>query len=364
MIRAGLIGVGKMGISHQAILNAHPDVDLVAICDASKYILDVLEKYTGIKSYTSYQEMIDSAKLDCVVVTAPTRFHGQMVRYALDRGLHVFCEKPFCLDVREGETLRDLALAKKLVNYVGYHNRQVGAFREAKRLVESGAIGAVHHIRAEAYGPVVLRPAGSTWRSSKAEGGGCLYDYASHAIDLVNYVVGMPSAVGGAILNKIFSRDVDDEVYASFRFAGGATGQIAANWSDDSHRKMSTKITIWGDNGRVAADRQECQLYVRHSAGSDNSPPGWKIRYTTELTEPVWYYLRGEEYSAQIDQFVRCIKSNNTEVSSSFATALEADKVIHAIVAAADAGWVDTGDPGSTQPKPPEKRRRFGLSRR
>ena len=73
-----------------------------------------------------------------------------------------------------------------------------------------------------------------TWRSSKAEGGGCLYDYACHAIDLVNFLHAAPNRVEGTILNKVFSTDVDDEVYATFFFPDGATGQLAANWSDES----------------------------------------------------------------------------------------------------------------------------------
>ena len=136
--------------------------------------------------------------------------------------------------------------ASGLVTQVGYHYRFVGAFQEAARIVKSGALGTIHHVRAEAYGPVVLRQKGSTWRSAKNEGGGALYDYACHAIDLVNFIVGRPVSVGGVVRNAVFSRDVDDEVYCSLYFDGGASGQLCVNWSDESFRKMSTKITVWG----------------------------------------------------------------------------------------------------------------------
>jgi predicted dehydrogenase len=59
---------------------------------------------------------------------------------------------------------------------------------------------------------VVLRRKGGTWRSAKNEGGGALYDYACHAIDLVNFIVGTPTSVGGVVRHSVFSRDVDDEV--------------------------------------------------------------------------------------------------------------------------------------------------------
>ena len=365
MIRAGLIGLGKMGLSHQAILNVHPEIDLVAVCDATQYVLDILEKYTGVRTYSDYRRMIDNGNVDCVVVATPSRFHGEMVRYALDRGLHVFCEKPFCLDLDQGQQLIEIAAARNLVNQVGYHYRYVEAFKEARRLVQAGVLGRLHHVRAEAYGPVVLRSSGATWRSNRAEGGGCLYDYASHALDLLNFLVGAPNAISGAVLNRIFSKNVDDEVYASLHFPGGLSGQLAANWSDDSHRKMSTKVTLWGDNGRMVIDRQECQIYLRSAAHAEPAlPAGWTIRYTTDLIEPVWYYLRGEEYSRQIDSFAQAILGRSVECASTFATALETDRVIQAIISAAHRDSAVIVPTTRAAAKAPERRGLFGLMRR
>ena len=60
MIRVALIGLGKMGISHLSIIRPHPDVELVAVCDTTGYVLDVLGKYTGIKTYTDYKALLAS----------------------------------------------------------------------------------------------------------------------------------------------------------------------------------------------------------------------------------------------------------------------------------------------------------------
>jgi predicted dehydrogenase len=333
MIRVALLGLGKMGLSHCAIVNTHPDVNLVAICDTSDYLLSVFAKYTGIRVYRDYRKLLDTEDLDAVIVATPSRYHAEMVRVALEKGLHVFCEKPFCLNVEEGMQLADLAKKSKLVNQVGYHYRFVGAFQELKRLLDAKVLGKLHHIRAEAFGPVVLKSKGSTWRSRRQEGGGCLYDYASHAIDLVNYLVGRPQSVGGTLMNRLFSGDAEDEVYTNLFYADGLTGQIAANWSDDSLRKMSTKVSIWGANGKITADRQELQIYVRDPGVSPQGlNKGWNTRYTTALTQPVWFYLRGEEYSAQIDHFIQSIKLGHTETASSFRSAVDADLVVSAMV--------------------------------
>jgi scyllo-inositol 2-dehydrogenase (NADP+) len=316
-----------MGLSHQSMVNAHPDVHLKAVCDTSSYVLDVLSKYTGVTTYTNYKKMLADEALDCVFVATPSRYHADIVTTALEHNLHVFCEKPFALDPQIGYSLAELAERKHLVNQVGYHNRFVATFSEAKRLLDRKVIGEIHHARAEAYGPVVLRPQGATWRSHKNEGGGCLFDYSCHAIDLLNFLVGRPISVSGTVLNSVFSNEVDDEIYSTFQFSEGCFGQLATNWSDESFRKMSVKLSIWGTNGRINVDRQEIQVYVRTlSEPIDDLHTGWNVRYTTELTQPVWFYVRGEEYSAQIDHFVQCVKTGAVPLST-FRTASDTSLV-------------------------------------
>lgn len=342
MIRVAMVGLGKMGLSHLAILRAHPRIDLVAGCDTLGYLTDVLTTNTGLKTYADFDEMLAREQLDALVVATPSKLHAAQVEAALRRGLHVFCEKPFVLDVADGERLVSLAHSRSLVTQVGYHYRFVGAFQEAARVVRSGALGRVHHVRAEAYGPVVLRAKGGTWRSSSNEGGGALYDYACHAIDAVNFVAGVPTSVSGVVRNGVFSRDVDDEIYCTLHFGDGASGQLCVNWSDESFRKMSTRVSVWGSNGRVSADRQECQLYLREAhPGLPGTGVGWTVRYTTDLTNEVWYYLRGEEYSAQIDYFVGSIESSRTSGENSFRSALQADRVVAMIVS-------ESSSPGKT----------------
>jgi predicted dehydrogenase len=351
MIRTALVGLGKMGLSHLSILRTHQDVDVVAVCDTFGILLNSLNKYTGLKTYNDFEEMLDKELLDAVFIATPPHFHGAMVRRALDKNLHVFCEKPFCLDIEEGRQLVSLARRKGVVNQVGYHFRFLGTFIAAKRLLASNLVGEVHHIRAEAYGPVVLRPKGRTWRSSTAQGGGCLYDYACHAIDLVNFLHAVPHDVKGTVRNRVFSADVDDEVYTAFRFPGSATGQLAANWSDESFRKMSMQITIWGKNGRMRIDRQEIQTYLKeeHTSSADFRR-GWNTHYTPELTEPVWFYLRGEEYSMQIDHFAHCIRNRNHPQISSFESALQTDIVVSKMIQDASSGCNSDGTRGATSP--------------
>lgn len=356
MVRLAVVGLGKMGLSHHAIINAHPRAKVEAVCDSAGYVLDVLNKYTGVRTYTDFEAMLHEVELDAVIVATPSSLHAKMVKMMLDKNLHVFCEKPFCLNAKEGEDVTRLASEKNLVNQVGYHNRFVGAFQEVKRLLEAKAIGEVTHILAEAYGPVVLKAKGSTWRTVSHEGGGCLYDYAAHPLNLVNWYFGAPHGVGGSVLKKVFSKETHDEVFSTLYFEDGKSAQISVSWSDESYRKMSTKITIWGEAGRIYADRQECHAYLRDTATVPQGyKQGWNVRYTTDLTAPVWFYIRGEEYSAQLDYFVRCIEEKRVSTNvNSFEEAMMTDRLIAMIIADAERGPSFTS--GIALPQAPKKK--------
>ena len=332
MIRAGIIGLGKMGISHCAILGEHPDINLVAVCDTSTLVTDAFKKYSKFECFTDYKKMINKMNLEAIIIASPTKFHDEMVRYALEKNIHVFCEKPFALNPKEGMKLSQLAKQLSLVNQVGYHNRFIGTFNEVKKLLSSNILGELYHFSGESYGPVVLKEKGGTWRSQKNEGGGCLYDYASHTIDLINFILGKPVKVAGTQLKYIFSKDVEDAVYSSLILDSGLSGQLSVNWSDETYRKMSTQITILGKKGKIVADATELKIFLKEDNPSFESSKGWIVKDITGLTPPVNFYLRGEEYSSQIDHFIKCIISKNLKNKSSFESASQTDEVIQLLL--------------------------------
>jgi predicted dehydrogenase len=335
MLKAGIIGLGKMGISHAAITGPHKDVDMVAVCDTSSLVLEAFKKFTQVKVYDDYKKMIDSETLDFVIVATPTKFHYPMVKYALERGIHTFCEKPFSLTIKEGEELVDIAARKNLVNQVGYHNHFIGTFRELKRLLHEGILGDLVHFTGEAYGPVVTKPKGGTWRSDPGEGGGCLFDYASHVINLVQEIIGRPVKAEGSSLKKIYSREVEDAVYSVLTLESGLSGILSVNWSDETYRKMSTSITVIGKRGKIICDATEIKIYLKEPDASEKLDRGWTIKYITDFAIPVDFYLRGEEYSAQIDNFVKHVLDRKPTEINNFRQALDTDRVMELIMAGA-----------------------------
>ncbi len=332
-LKAGIIGLGKMGLSHAAIVGPHPSVDMVAVCDTSHLVLDVFRKFSKVNVYTDYLKMLSREKFDFVVIATPTRLHYPMVKHALEKGINVFCEKPFCLTTGEGAELNELANRSGLINQVSYHNQFVGTFREVKRLLENRVIGDIVHFTGEAYGSVITNDKGGSWRSDPTEGGGCLMDYASHVINLIQEIIGRPVLVKGSALKRIFSKDVDDAVYSMLILGNGLSGNLSVNWCDNTYRKMTTSLTIYGRKGKIFCDATEVRIFLNEDCPQEKLPKGWTIKYLTELAIPVGFNLRGEEYSAQIDHFVRCVDDKKNSEINSFEQALYTDKVIEMITA-------------------------------
>lgn len=331
MIKVALIGAGKMGISHLSILGAHPDVEIVGVCDTSTIVTDFLSKYSKFRCYNDYKRMVSEVSADAVFVAVPTRYHYEIIKSLIYRGLNIFAEKPFCLNSTQGKELVELAASKNIINQVGYHNKFIGTFSEVKRLVKAGAIGHVNHFEAESYGPVVIKAKQNNWRSNPAEGGGCLMDYASHVIDLVNDIISPVVSVDGAIMKSFFSLNVEDSVYALLKTENNISGVLSVNWSDETYRKMSTSLTIIGTKGKIISDANEFKLYLKDSDGFEKYVKGWNIKYVTDLTEQVEFNLRGEEYSAQIDYFIDTVCGRKPNSINTFNSAWATDKTIELI---------------------------------
>jgi predicted dehydrogenase len=326
-VKLCVIGIGKMGISHLAIINDNPNVQVVGVCDPSPVLLTSFKQLTTFPFYSDYKEMLLKTKPDAVIIATPTQTHFEIASYSLEKGCHVFLEKPFSQNMQEANELIILAKQKSLVNQVGYHNRFISTFKAAKQLQDQGLIGEVYHISGEANGPAVLK-ASKNWRTTDKNGGGCLLDYGSHVINLMNFFMGSVLEVKGVVKQNIYSFEVEDFVQALFHFENNVSGTLQLNWSDETFRRMTTTITILGKKGKIIVDSQEIKVFCKFEPENKLFKKGWNTKYITDFTSDIQFFVRGEEYSAQLEYFVRCIKDNSYENVNSF---VEATKTIATI---------------------------------
>lgn len=335
MLKGAIIGFGRMGITHFSILNTHPSVRFVAICDASGYILKNMAKMTGIKTYDNYAKMIDTEKPDFVIVATPTGLHAAAVKYAVERGIHVFVEKPFAISPEQGEEVLALLEKNPVVNQVGYVVRYSDVFMEVQRLLSQDAIGKLISFKIEVNGPTLLKDAKKGWRSKKSEGGGCLYDFASHGIDLSNYLFGSPREVVGTVFQSIYSISVEDALCSTFLYENGLRGNLQICWSDPSYRKPTYRFEVLGREGKIIADLHAYKIFFRKEPTIPGFSQDWNLRYITDFVKPVRFYLRGYEFTRQLDSFIDQIQDREQPGLCSFADGYGTDTIINRMSQAA-----------------------------
>lgn len=332
-IKVAIIGAGRMGITHYSIINSHPDIEITSLADTSTMINGLLKKYiSGLKIYKDFNELIDQEDLDAVLVCTPPNLHFPIIKKAAEKNLHVFVEKPFTTKLEESLELSKLYQKKNLVNQVGYVNRFNDVFKSLKTMLEEGLIGETIRFKSEMFSRTITKPdKGSGWRGTHDSGGGAVFEMASHAIDLVNFLVGKPDKVIGSSLNKIFSQNVEDAVSSTFLYKGGASGTIYINWSDESYRKPTNKMEIFGTKGKIIADQHSLKIYLKEANKERNLREGWNTLYITDLFEQVPFYVRGNEFTRQLYHFVDCIQDNKIKNICSFEEGVKTISVIDSI---------------------------------
>jgi len=332
MIKIGVIGAGRMGITHYSIINSHPDITISSVADPSGLILSMMKKYLPVKTFKDYHDLLKEDKPDALLVCTPPNLHYDILKKAAEQHIHVFAEKPYTTDFKKSQELARLFNKKGLINQVGYVNRFNDIFSEVRRLVQEDVIGDLIRFKSEMFSCTVVKPDdGDGWRGSRESGGGAVYEMASHAIDLVNYIVGKPDKVMGSSLNNIYSKKVEDAVSSTFVYRNGCSGTIYINWSDESYRKPTNKIELFGKKGKILADQHSYKIFCNQANPQYDFRQGWNTRYITDVFNNVPFYVRGNEFTSQLYHFVDCIQNPGTKNLCSFNDGADAHEVMDRI---------------------------------
>ena len=154
-VRACLIGCGRAGMIHaRNYKNKIPGAAITAVVDTLPEAAQAAAKELQIRRrYTDYRQILGDDAVNAVIVVAPTDLHRDIVVDCANAGKHVFCEKPMAMTVEECDEMIAACRANGVKLQIGFMRRFDASFREAKRLVESGAIGDLVLIRSNTRGP-------------------------------------------------------------------------------------------------------------------------------------------------------------------------------------------------------------------
>lgn len=243
-IGVGLLGYGMIGkvhaLGYRELPSLYPGrlppIRLAAVATSSPQTARAAAAEGGFEAwYEDYRALIRAPQVQVVDCSLPNDLHAPVIREALSAGRPVLCEKPLTLDAEEARELARLAQRSGAQVGMMFQYRFVPAIMQARRLIESGALGAIYSFRMEYLHSGYQdpeRPIG--WRMQRGRaGGGALADLGSHLIDLVRYLLGEPDSVRALLRTWVRERPlergaaqkgevtVDDAAWLEVRLAGG-----------------------------------------------------------------------------------------------------------------------------------------------
>lgn len=249
-----LVGIGSIGKRHLGILMDMGMNDIV-ICDKqTARIEEVQNTYPGIRGSDNYVEALKE-DFDVVFICTPPHIHTDILAKAVDRGCHVFCEKPLAMDLKGLDEINRKATQKNLIIMVGYIYRFCAPIQKIKEILDSGMLGKIYSARTIIS---LYLPDWHPWEdyrdfflSHKALGGGALLE-ESHATDYIKWLMGDVKAV--SCINKKLSdleMDAEDMTIINLEFENNSIGTIHI---DLLGRVLRKETEFMGEKGTVIWD--------------------------------------------------------------------------------------------------------------
>ena len=195
LLRFGMIGCGALGLVHAQRLSAIPGVEVVALSDPSldamQHVTTELASGLPLPQFTDYREMLTTMEMDAVCISSPNRLHVEQLLTAVERGLHVLCEKPLSLYPAEVTQVIDATRRSGRVVAIAYQSRYRRDSRLLRQELQSGRWGRISSVSIFSTEDWITPNVG-TWRHDPARcPGGFFADANGHQLDLLFWVTNM-----------------------------------------------------------------------------------------------------------------------------------------------------------------------------
>ncbi len=297
-VRFGVVGLGNMGTYHCNYLDTLPGAKLASICESDPAKLAAAaEKFPIAQKFERWQEMLGSKSLDAVLIATPHFQHPDIAVAAFDNNLHVLCEKPAAVTVKEARRMNDAAARHpKLKFAMNFQMRANPVLRKLRDLIHGGDVGEISRItwivtnwfRTNSY------YASGGWRATwSGEGGGVLINQCPHNLDQLHWLTGMmPRKITAvAFIGKTHPIEVEDEVSAIMEYDNGAIGHFITTTGE---APGTDRLEIAGDRGKIVSEggklhfrmaRQGVRDFRENSKLSFATPEVWDVDVPVPKTE-------------------------------------------------------------------------------
>lgn len=324
-IKIAVVGFGFMGITHTMNILKNPGLELVAIVDKNpenirKNINEQVGNFStggisekeisNIKIYSSFENCIANEQLDACVIAVHTDFHYELTKLAFEAGINVLLEKPFCLEISEGEELIELAGKHNLLLMVAHVVRFMPAYQKLKKWIDSGEFGKLNFLSMTRFSGV---PAWGQWKEKQKDfgsSGGALFDLVIHDIDFVQWALGIPDSIESTILPGKLSRH--DYLNAMWKYNSGTNVKIEGG---------NIFHTAFPFHAGFSASFENASIVYNSS-----NPENIIVATNTETIE-IQAGDATEGYSGELNYFVDCLKNKTKPEKCTPESALQSIKL-------------------------------------
>lgn len=283
-LKAAVVGMGFIGVAHVEALRRIPYVDVVAIVDT--FGAEEKAERLGVPyGFSDYREMMDTCKPDCVHICTPNSTHMDVVMTAIERGIHVVCEKPMARNAEEAQKMLDAIRSSGLVGALNFHNRFYPAPYRMRRMVQNGDLGQIYHVQGGYLQDWLQYKTDFSWKILSEHCGKtrATADLGSHWIDLAEYVTGQKVKEVFAEFKTVYPTrtqmtaegpqevaiDTEDFSCIILRFDGGAVGTATFS-AVFSGKKNQTVLQVAGTEASLEWDNEKVNDFVVGHRGGPN----------------------------------------------------------------------------------------------
>lgn len=368
-INIGIVGAQFMGRAHS---NAWYDVAqfydlpfrpvMKVACDIDPVSKSNFAKKLGWQGFeSSWEKLVNRDDIDIIDICTPNNSHMPIAVAAAKAGKHIICEKPLAMNTTEARQMLDAVNAAGVNHMIAFNYRRVPAIAMAKKIINEGKIGRIHHFNAVYYQDWLVDPNFPwVWRhDAKIAGSGAHGDMNAHTVDLARFLVGEIESVSGEERVFIEKRDklgasqpgivtADDAASFLARFDNGASGNfIATRFA--TGKKNFLRLEIFGNRGSLMFNLERLNELEYYSRDDKSEEQGFKNILVTEKEHPYigkWWppgHIIGWEHTFihEMGDFLTAIASN-TKIKPDFYDGYKCQQVLDGVLESARSRkWVE-----------------------
>lgn len=257
MLKVGIIGSGFGLYGLLPAFHSIKDCHVTAMCGKKTDRLVSYCESIGLRNiYSEWQQMLDSEQLHAVAIAVPPSIQYQIVKAAIEKGLHIFAEKPLSATLHQAEELLALAQTNGITHTVDFIFPEIDMWMKVKKLIDAGRLGKLKHISSNwdfmSYG--VINKIFS-WKTNIVEGGGALSYYFSHVLYYLEYFAGEIFEIESILSYSKESLNAGETgVDTLLKFKENITGH--AHFCCDSKGPQHHQVTFYFEKGFIFLENQ------------------------------------------------------------------------------------------------------------